>query len=220
MNKIKEQKAKGLVISKLNYRENDIIFDLLTEEGKRLSFFLKGGKKNKSRFANSAQIGNFIELTFSSGTNFNYPREIQIEPSKMFDFYSKSLSGLNFFSDIIKIVKVVSKDFESPLIYQETLKAFRAGNASQDNLIGIYNEFLKNMLEDTGFNTNLECSVSGETINEKEFYYHNESNKLFKKENRPRSMDLPLIEKDDIFIKNYLKNIFIENISQYVRLKF
>lgn len=214
-----EQKTKGIILTKTSFGENDLIFDLLAEDGERVSFFVRGGKKIKSKFAGVIQIGNFVKVSFNKGKNFNYPKELEIDSSKRFDFYSKKLEAMNFFADIILIAKSISKDYKTEFLYKEIANTFNSAQSGEDLLV-LYNSFLNNILNELGFNTDLICSSSGKLIDEPEFYYHPETNKAFKTENKPRSLDLPYIKKDDIFIKNYLKKIFAGNISHYIRLKF
>jgi len=214
-----EYKTKGLILTKTGFGENDLIFDLLSENGERVSFFVRGGRKIKSKFAGTIQIGNFVKISFSKGKNFNYPKEIAIQTNLIFDFYSKSIEGMNFFADIIQICKCISKDFNSEIIYTQTVKAFISAQL-QKMLAEAYIDFLITILHDLGFNTGIVDSISGEEIREKEFYYHPETNKVFLKQNKPKSFDLPLIKKDLIFTKNYVQKIFNANINHYIRLKF
>lgn len=214
-----EQKVKGIILTKTSFGENDLIFDLLSEDGERFSFFVRSGRKIKSKFAGVIQIGNFIKILFSKGKNFNYPREIEFDASKRFDFYSKTIEGMNFFADIIQIAKSISKDFKTDHLYSAINLAFASAQSGVD-LVEVYNNFLGDLLKELGFETDLVCSSSGDLIEDKEFYYHPETNKAFSKENKPRSLDLPFIQKDSIFTKNYLKKIFAANISHRIRLKF
>ena len=211
--------TKGIILTKTSFGESDLIFDLLQETGERISFFVRGGKKIKSKFTGVIQIGNFIKVNYSTGKNFNYPKEMEVDSKKRFDFYSKTLEGMNFFADIILISKSISKDFESPTLYQEIATAFQSAQNGGE-LVKIYNNFLNKTLNELGFETELQCSMSGERIEDKEFYYHPETNKAFKKENKPKSLDLPFIQRDEVFTKNYLKKIFAGNVSHYIRLKF
>lgn len=218
MGQINEYKVKGLVLTKTSFGENDLIFDLLSESGERMSFFVRGGRKIKSKFLGTLQLGNFVEVTFSKGKNFNYPKEAIIINNLIFDFYSKSIEGMNFFSDIIQICKCVSSDFNSKIIYSQVVKAFVL--AQQKKFDEAYVKFLDNILKDLGFETDIADYLNGEIIQDKEFYYHPETNKIFEKQNRPRGIDLLLIKKDLIFKKIYLQRIFSTHVNHYIRLKF
>jgi DNA repair protein RecO (recombination protein O) len=213
-------KVSGIILRKTEYGENDWIFDLFAENGEVLGFLAKGAKNPKSKLNGYINIGNYIDITYDKGRNLNYPREINIQPKNIYKFYSQNIKNLYFFSDIIAITRYISKDFASKELFEILKITLHKADKKKENLDILYNYFLEQVIEITGNKVSLECDISGQTINDKEFYYHPESNKVFSKEKKPLSLDLPKIQFDDIFYKNYLIKKLVETTNLKIRLKF
>lgn len=212
-------KTRGIIVRKVNYSENDIIFDVLNEDGEIIGFFGRSARKIKSRLVSVLQLGNVVNITYSVGKNLNYPSEVEIDRTNIFSFYSKSIEGMRFYSDVIKIISIISKDYHSPDIFELTIKAFQDAE-SGGKLTEVYNEFLSELLQILGYETEIKCFFSGEVINEKEFFYHPETNRVFSSKNKPKTLDIPQISFDQTFFKNYLQKLFMEHVRQRMKFKF
>jgi DNA repair protein RecO len=216
---VSQHKIKAIITRKTNFGDNDIIFDVLSDEGKIIGFFARGARKIKSRFSGVLQLGIVVNITYTTGKNLNYPNEISLDTKNLFSFYTRSLEHMNFYTDIITILKAVSKDLEDRSLFEMTIDAFSRVQNSEDPII-VYNDFLNNILELIGVATELRCNVSGEEINEPEFYYIPESNRLISEAEKPKSLDLLKISFDKVFYKQYLQKLIYEHVHQKLKLKF
>ena len=59
-----EQNVKGIVLKQIEYKDNDIIISLLSEQGKLLSFYARGVKKITSKNANAVQAFVYSEIEY------------------------------------------------------------------------------------------------------------------------------------------------------------
>jgi DNA repair protein RecO len=217
---MKQNKARGIIIRKTNFSDNDIIFDLLTDEGKVIGFFARGARKLKSRYSGTLQIGMVVIVTYTAGKNLQYPNEINLDAKHLFSFYRKSLKHMDLYMDVISILKTIGKDLEDPELFSITLECFDAVEKDGD-LINSYNEFLNKILHLISIESSLNCAITGETINEKEFYYVPESNKVISEANKPHSLNnLTKINYSESFYKEYLQKLILEHVHNKLRLKF
>lgn len=214
-----ELSLKGIIIRKTNFGDNDVIFDVLANDGHVVGFFGRGARKIKSKFSGVIQLGMVIKLNYSIGKNLNYPTEISIDNANLFSFYSKTTQNMNFYTDILSVARGIAKDMEDSRIFDITLRALNFAQDGED-LYDSYNEFLTNMLELIGVDTRLKCYFSGELINDKEFYYQHETNKVISIANKPKSIDAPMIVSDKVFVKGFLKRLVYEHINHRMVLKF
>ncbi len=216
-------KTSGVILRLVDFKESDRIFDLLNEDGEIVSFFARSARKPKSKFHGIISIGNFVNINYTKGKNLNYPTEITYDLERIFDFYKKSLDSMYFYTDILSIIRIIAKDYSSPELFQlliEVLEKAQKSPLSHENFLLLYNEFLQNVLSLLGIEAELKCYISGEEINEPEFYYHLESNKVFSLDKKPRTLDLPLVKFDQFFQKNYLQRLFYGSVNTKIRLKF
>ncbi len=213
------QKTKGIILRKTVYGENDIIFDLLNEEGKMLGFFARGAKKIKSRFSGVLQLGHVVEVAYSTGKNLQYPNEITLIKKHLYSFCSKTMQGMNFYADILSIARVVAKDLEAPELYESVVTGLDEAERGGD-LLKTYNTLLENILYLIGVETELTCYYSGELISENQFYYAAEINRVISKSRKPETIDLPLVTFDPGFFKEYLKKLVYEHVQSRLKLKF
>ncbi len=215
-----ECKTKGVILRIVDFKECDQIFDLYTENGELIGFFARGAHKPKSKYHGVISVGNFVDISYTSGKNLNYPREVNYDLQRIYTFHKKTLEGMYFFSDILLIIRIIAKDYNEPGIYEIFIKAFELAEKNPENFLGIYNHFLKEMLHSLGFDSSPKCFLTGEEIRDKEFYYHPESNHVFSKDHKPRTIDIPLITYDAVFEKNFLRKKFAETVNSRVILKF
>lgn len=59
-----QKKARGIVLKKNPYGDDDLILHFLTEEGLRLSLFAAGGRKSLKRFGTSLDLFNELEIHY------------------------------------------------------------------------------------------------------------------------------------------------------------
>lgn len=215
----KEKKTKGIILRKTNYGEDDLIYDLLCESGELLTFFARGAKKAKSKFAGIIQIGNFIYITYTSGKNFNYPREISLDLDNIYSFYAKNLELMNYYADLINITRHISKDMESSNLFEILIQSLKTAEYEKEKILDSYNRFILNCLDEYNIDTSEIKSLIENSISDKKFYYHAESNRIFN-DDKPKYLDIPYIKYDDVFLKTYLQKMLTENISHGIRLKF
>lgn len=215
---MKNLQAKCIILRKTNFSEYDVIFDVLTSEGKMIGFFARGARKMKSKFSGVLQVGHVVDISYSTGKNLNYPTEISIDKENLFSFYSKSIENMNFYVDVITIVRAVAKDLEDERLFETVLTAFQKADEGED-LVEIYNQFLTEVLEIIEVDIRLKCYYSGELIKEKEFYYSPDSNRVISIDKKPNSIDLPKISFDKVFYKNYLQKLILEHVHAKIRLK-
>jgi DNA repair protein RecO len=214
-----ELTLKGIILRKTNFGDNDVIFDVLTDEGSIVGFFARGARKMKSRFSGVLQLGQVVLIDYATGKNLNYPSEIGIDSTNLFSFYSKSISHMNLYTDILTISRTIAKDLEDRRIFEYIVESFHKVD-SGDELTDVYNDFLSGILQVIGVDTGLKCYFTGEMINDREFYYHAETNRVISKPKRPKSIDVPLISFDKVFLKGFLKRLFLEHVSHKIKLKF
>lgn len=217
-----EFKSSGIIIRITDFKESDQIFDLFTSEGDLIGFFARSSRKPKSKLHGIISIGNFVNITYSKGKNLNYPREINYDLEKLFTFQKNTLDAMYFYSDILAVIRSVCKDIQDPSIYSLLLETFeKAQKTSDQNLVEIYNDFLKKLLELLGVEANIRSFTSGtQVVNDQQFYYHAESNSVFNQSEKPATLDLPLVSYDKIFEKNYLQKLLLQTLNGRLRLKF
>ena len=213
------KKLRGIIIRKTNFSESDVIFDVLSESGEIVGFFARSARKIKSKLVSVLQLGNVVNITYSIGKNLNYPIEVEADRNNLFTFYAKNMDGMRFYSDILKIGGIIGKDYNSQELFELIVSAFNQAEQS-GNLTEIYNDFISQLLQLLGYETEVKCFSSGEIISEKEFFYHPETNRVFSNSNKPKSLDIPQISFDQVFFKNYLQKLFIEHVRQKMKFKF
>jgi DNA repair protein RecO len=214
-----ELQTKGIILRKTNFGDNDLIFDVLSNDGKVSGFFARGARKIKSKFAGVIQLGHVVNITYSSGKNLQYPNEITLDRSHFFSFYSKSIAAMNFYTDLLSITRAVAKDLEDERLFETITQAYHHAEMGED-LTLLYNSFIEIILELIGVDSDLKCYYTGQIIADNEFYYHPETNRVISVEKKPKSIDLPLITRDPIFDKGYLKKLILEHINHKMVLKF
>jgi len=214
-----EAKIKGIIIRKTNFSDNDIIFDVLTETGGVIGFFARGARRMKSKFSGVIQLGLIVDITYSTGKNLNYPREISIDNNNYFSFYRQSMDAMHFYTDILAILKSIAKDLEEPELFTIVIDAFHQADQG-NNLTQVYSNFLIALLELISIETDLKCYISGEVISEPEFYYSPDTNKTVSLTKKPLGVQLEKIHHSIEFSKIYLQKLVLEHINPRLRLKF
>ena len=68
------QKIKAVVLKKTAYGDDDWIVTVLTEEGRRQSYFAPHARKSQKRFGNTLDLFNYLELTSNQKSPDSLPR--------------------------------------------------------------------------------------------------------------------------------------------------
>ena len=75
-------KVKGIVIKEIQYKDNDKIITLLTDEFGKISCLAKGAKKNNSPLLAACQLFVYSEFVLYKGTSFYH-----INSAETIDFF-------------------------------------------------------------------------------------------------------------------------------------
>ncbi len=115
---MKIERVKGIVISEVQFRENDKMLTVFSDLHGKISVFARGAKKSGSKFTASAQVFCYSELELVSGkTNVYTLRDAHLIES----FYGlrTDLDKLTYAS---KIVRLASKVIQEELEDKESLR--------------------------------------------------------------------------------------------------
>lgn len=216
----KDNKTRGIILSKTKFAENDIIFDILSEDGSLKSFFAKGAQKIKSHLSGILQIGQFVNIVYSKGSNFYYPKEITLDLKNCFTFYKENLELLNYYGDIINVTRIISRDINSTELFTTLIENFQGIQSRKKNALISYNSYLEFCLKEAGVCMDDLNKIERDLVSDKILYYHIASNRIFLPEEKPKYLDLPSIKYDEVFKKQYLQKLFYQHISSKIRLKF
>lgn len=71
---MQSKKIKAILLKKVAYGDDDWIVTVLTEEGRRQSYFAPHARKSQKRFGNILDLFNYLELTLSQKSPDSLPR--------------------------------------------------------------------------------------------------------------------------------------------------
>lgn len=126
-------KARGFLLSKQPYQENDLIVDLLLENKLRVSAIVRGGQKSIKRFGGKLEPLQLIEFQLRTPPGiFSYERLFALEAADVVEVYSgyrASWEGLNeglFYTELMKelLLKGESEDW----VFDSCLRIFKIAN--------------------------------------------------------------------------------------------
>ena len=118
--------SSAIVLSKLNYRDNDIIVKLLVRELGVTSFIVRGGsKKNKTNYFQQLSLLE-IEFDFNSKRSLHYFKDFENKFNlKTIHTDFKKMSVIIFLSEILsKILVHQEKDFELFTFIEDSIKYY------------------------------------------------------------------------------------------------
>ena len=118
--------SSAIVLSKLKYRDNDLIIKLFVKELGLTSFIVRGGsKKNKSNHFQQLSLLE-IEFDFSTKKSLHYFKEFEIKPNlKTVHTDLKKISIIIFLSEILsKILIHQQKDYKLYDFIEYAIKYF------------------------------------------------------------------------------------------------
>lgn len=214
------KKSYFIILNKVLYKDYDLILEALSGDGYNISFFAKNGVKKK--LINCLQIGNIIKATYTQKNEFAYFREVDLDIRYNFYFYRNDIKSYCFFCDIISIARKISKHYSSDELYLNLLNTLVKAQQNNKELLNYYNDFLYFCLSLAGIKLSIVDLCDMKLLN-------NESCIVFF---NLKTNQLSLVNKSNTFNnskkynynsnlkKIYLQNLFLENISNSLKLKF
>lgn len=214
------KKSQFIILNKVVYKDYDLILEALSDDGYNISFFAKNGVKKK--LINYLQIGNVIKATYTQKNEFSYFREVDLDIRYNFSFYRNDIKNYYFLCDIISITRKVSKHYSSNELYLNLLNTLVKAQLNTNELLNYYNDFLSFCLSLLGINLSIINLCDMKLLN-------NESCTVFF---NLKTKQLSLVNESNVFNnlkqynynsdlkKVYLQNLFLENISNSLKLKF
>lgn len=164
-----EKKIEGICLTSIDYKENDKIVYLMTQEGK-ISAMLKGVKKPNAKLKMFCQPFCFAEymlvykgqMPVISNATLNKANFELLQDYEKFEIASKGL----------KIVYDLSYQIQdNPALYSALCIFLNSLSKIENNYIHYLNIFLLKILEISGYGINLEyCSLCGDKLDEKSFF--------------------------------------------------
>ena len=118
--------SSAIVLTKMKYRDNDLIIKLFVKELGLTSFIVRGGsKKNKSNHFQQLSLLE-IEFNFSTKKSLHYFKEFEIKPNlKTVHTDFKKISIIIFLSEILsKILIHQQKDYKLYGFIEDAIKYF------------------------------------------------------------------------------------------------
>jgi hypothetical protein len=126
-------KARGFLLSKQPYQENDLIVDLLLETRLRISAIVRGGQKSIKRFGGKLEPLQLVQFQLRTPPgNFSYERLFALEAADVVEVYSgyrttwEGLSEGLFYTELMKelLLKGESEDW----VFDSCLRIFKIVN--------------------------------------------------------------------------------------------
>jgi len=152
--------TKSIILSRQDFRENDVLVVFFNKEKGVFSLIARGAKKKTSKLAGHIEPLNFVDLMTIKGRQYDYVGSIK--NIETFSKIKNNLDKLETSLEILKTYKKFIKEGESEnelflLLYNSLL----AINSNKLNLDLFYNIFLLKFLSLLGFsielNTCLKC---------------------------------------------------------------
>lgn len=101
-------RLRAIVLGRETFRENDLLVDLLTEEG-RLRLVARGAKKFKSKIAAHVEPFSLIEAMAIRGKNYDYLGSAI--SAEVFSAIKSDLDKLKVASEAVNLVKESAKEY-------------------------------------------------------------------------------------------------------------
>jgi DNA repair protein RecO (recombination protein O) len=199
--------TEGIVLRRIKYKENGIIFTVLTKEWGRMGFLSKSAlRSNESRDAASTEVGNHIEITFHNkpGNSLQIPKRIVLKD----DFigikqdYEKFIRTAEILKDVFRLLPDHEKNEK---IFNNLLKTLGAIEryefSSVDTVLIIFRiTLLAHLGYLPPFNR---CAVCGRNS---EYY-------AYSKESGPVCHGCIKLEKELILLPKHTR-LFFENVKE------
>lgn len=150
-----ENKYIGFVCKKVNYNDNDAIYSVITENGKKV-FKARGILKITSKNAASCNFFMLSEFTTNSKTEFSNQT---LKTSSIIKTYKKPYEDILTASSYLFICSLLDQLSEQIDGYQMALSCF---DLLEQNIypINVLNYFLKTLCDSLGYSPNLKGCIS------------------------------------------------------------
>ncbi len=131
-----QYRTEGVVLSKRDVREADVIFNIYTREFGSINVLGRSIRKNKSKLGMKMSLFSLVEIGFISGKNYN--TLVDVETKESFISIKKNLAKLSYSYQLVETFSsLVVAEEEDDNIYSlltKTLYLINKGNFSVDSL--------------------------------------------------------------------------------------
>lgn len=176
-------KTKGIVIKEIQYKDNDKIITLLTDELGKISCIAKGAKKNNSPILANAQYLVYSEFVLCRSNNFYYVNSATVINT----FYNLrvDLDKLNYAFELTRLVQNVTDENEDTSMVLKlllnTLYVIQNMNRSMKIIISAFKIKLFSII---GFTPLInKCNTCGQALNNIDKVYYDYVRNVFLCEN-------------------------------------
>lgn len=159
------ERSKCISIRSLNYRESDLIINLLTERRGRITALVKGARKQESKYGAAFDLLNLSELVYYEGENFVYPSQAELLESweilkKDDERIQSGLRGAKRINDFLREGQTEHGVYEA---FKETLSALNS--QGEVNWKSVEIGFYLKLVRFAGLKPSLvNCSLCGKEI--------------------------------------------------------
>jgi DNA repair protein RecO (recombination protein O) len=107
------KKDSGIIISAKDMNEADRLITVLSQEGPRQNYFIRGLRKSKSRSKPAAELGSFVEINYYDREGKDWKDVKETHLINRFDEIKSSVIGLYFLSYISEICSLLLPEGEN-----------------------------------------------------------------------------------------------------------
>lgn len=182
-------KTKGIVIKEVQYKDNDKIITLLTDELGKVSCIAKGAKKNNSPILANAQYLVYSEFVLYKSNNFYYVNSATVINT----FYNLriDLDKLNYAFELTRLVQNVTDENEDTTKVQKLLlnTLYVIQNLDRNMKI-IISAFKIKLFSIIGFTPLInKCNTCGQALEKKDKIFYDYVRNVFLCENCIKGFD-------------------------------
>lgn len=153
-------KTRGIVLKTQDYKENDKLLWILTEEHGKVSVIAKGARKNKNK-----NFSNTLPFCFGEYVLFKGRALYSLNEGKIIDSFQDILNNFDtliYGSYFSELVDIVIEEEPCNVIFIELVKAFFLMRNEAVDLGVLARAFEAKLLKATGYGMSLEnCAVCG-----------------------------------------------------------
>ena len=223
-------KVKGIVIKEIQYKDNDKIITLLTDEFGKISCLAKGAKKNNSPLLAACQLFVYSEFVLYKGTSFYH-----INSAETIDtFYNlrSSLDKIDMACEVTTILnRFIYEEQESTEIlslYLNTLFVIAKKNLDYSFVISV---FKLKLLKVSGFLPsfaicgNCKKKLIGEEIKQNKYVYSKSLNHVICDECKSKEDTIMILNEAVFYAVNFvatesMKRIFMFELKDEAQKEF
>ena len=220
-----EEKLNGIVLSAINYGENDKILSIFTLEQGIISAIIKGVKKASAKLKFASEPFRFAEFVFSVSTT----RRVVINASLIDSFYQIREDIVSFYAGatILEFIKKIQREnIISSELFLETIESLKQITYAKESNASALVKFLLNSLATVGYGLSVKGCFSCHTTIENRIFFDCFSGAFFcedcaQKEFREIKYDTYLslkrvaegeiIEKEEAYFALKLLEFYLEN---------